>query len=124
MKPGKILIIDRYKKDADTLSALLNEEGYQAYCANTGREGVKRLKDDAFNLIVTDIDFTDIKGHDLIIELKRAMKKKPPILILSEQDDADEIEEFFQQGVDDYIVKPPRFSYLLKKIESIILHAG
>ena len=120
MDSGKILIIDNSKKDMDSLTALLGEEGYQTCRANTGRDGIKKLKSDAFDLIITDIAFTDIKGTDLILQLKRAAKKKIPILILSEQDDAEEIEEFFQQGVDDYIIKPQRFSYFLKKVESLI----
>lgn len=123
MDSGKILIIDSSKKDIDSLSALLGEEGYQACRADTGREGIKKLKSDSFDLIITDIAFTDIKGVDLILQLKRAAKKKIPILILSGQDDAEEIEEFFQQGIDDYIVKPPRLSYFLKKVESLVLSA-
>jgi DNA-binding response OmpR family regulator len=120
MDTCKILIIDKTEKDADFLSRLLSEEGYQVFCANTGQEGIKKLKSDIFNLIITDINFKDIAGQDLIYQLKKSMKKPAPILVLSEQDDAEEIEEIFQQKVDDYIVKPPRISYLLKKIESLI----
>ena len=120
MDSGKILIIDNSKKDMDSLSALLDEEGYQVCRVNTGRDGIKKLKSDVFDLIITDIAFTDIKGADLIIQLKRAAKKKTLILILSEQDDVEVIEELFQQGIDDYIVKPPRISYLIKRVESLV----
>jgi DNA-binding response OmpR family regulator len=120
MDTCKILIIDKNKKDSDSLSRLLSEEGYQTACADTGGEGIKKTASDIFNLIITDIIFTDIVANDLIRKLKKTSKKSPPILILSEQDDTEEIEEFFRQGIDDYIVKPPRISYLLKKIESLI----
>ena len=120
MDTGKILIIDKNKKDSDPLSRLLSEEGYQTVCADTGGEGIKKAASEAFNLIITDVIFTDIIANDLIRRLKKAGKKSLPILVLSEQDDTEEIEEFFQQGIDDYIVKPPRISYLLKKIESLL----
>jgi two-component system, OmpR family, response regulator len=120
MDTGKILIIDKNKKDSSSLSRLLCEEGYQVVCADTAGEGIKKAASNVFNLIITDVIFTDITANDLIRRLKKAGKKPLPILILSEQDDTEEIEEFFQQGIDDYIVKPPRISYLLKKIESMV----
>jgi DNA-binding response OmpR family regulator len=117
MKPAKILIIDNCKKDMDSLYALLHGEGYSVSCSASGCDGVKQAKQENFNLIITDLSTADISGKSLISQLKKAVKNNTHLLILSEQAEIEDIEEFFQQGVDDYIVKPPRFSCLLSKIE-------
>jgi DNA-binding response OmpR family regulator len=121
MNPAKILIIDNNKKDKDFLYALLQGEGYRVSYSCSGYEGIKQAKQENFNLIITDLNLTDINGKNLISQLKKAAKNKgknkASLLILSEQAEIEDIEEFFQQGIDDYIVKPPRLSCLLSKIE-------
>jgi CheY-like chemotaxis protein len=117
MNSAKILIIDSCKKDMDSLYALLNGEGYRVSCSGSGYEGIHQVKQENFNLIITDLSMPDINGKNLILQLKNAAKNKIPLLILSEQAEIEDIEEFFQQGVDDYIVKPPRLPFLLSKIE-------
>jgi DNA-binding response OmpR family regulator len=120
METCKILIIDKNEKYAQGLSNLLREEGYQTSCVNSFQAGIKSLKNDFFDLVITEADFKDIVRESLIPQLEKSMKKKTPILVLSEQDDAEEIEDFLRQGISDYIIKPPRISYLLKRIESLI----
>jgi DNA-binding response OmpR family regulator len=119
MKPVKILLVDYSKKDMDSLSVLLEGEGYHVSSTNSGHEGIKRAEQETFDLIITDLDFPDIKGKDLVFQLRKVSKKNTPLLILSRQDEVEDIEDFFQHGVADYIVKPPRFSYLLNKIKRL-----
>jgi DNA-binding response OmpR family regulator len=119
MKPAKILIIDNCKKDMDSLYALLHGEGYSVSCSASGCDGIQQAKQGNFNLIITDLVTADINGKSLISQLKNAAKNNTHLFILSEQAEIEDIEEFFQQGVDDYIVKPPRLSSLLSKIEHL-----
>ena len=120
MNSTKILIIDSNKKDLDSLAALLRGEGYGVSCAANGYEGIKKAAEDEFGLIITDLALSDIRGEDLFFQLKKkTRKRKTPILVLSEQDETEVIEELFQQGIDDYIVKPPRISHLIKRVESL-----
>jgi DNA-binding response OmpR family regulator len=117
---SKILIIDSNKQDTDSLSVLLHGEGYRVSCSGSGYEGIRKVKEGDFDLIVMDLSLPDINGKDLIRQIRKSAKEKTPLIILSEQDEVEDIEEFFQRGVDDYIVKPPRFSYLLSKIGQLI----
>jgi DNA-binding response OmpR family regulator len=114
MDTPNILIIDNDKDSLFALSALFYKEGYRVSCANSGNEGIEKAKNKAFRLIVTEIDLPDIRTERYIGRLRRTGKVKAPILVISRSDDTEEIEELFQQGIEDYIVKPPRMSYLLK----------
>jgi len=119
MDSGKILIIEDNEKDSDFFSKLLEEKGYNVSCAFNGKDGLRRLKQEKFDLLLLDLLLPDIKGEDIYSKLRRARRSKDmPVIVLSIKDEADEIEELFQKGLDDYIIKPPRPSYLLSRIET------
>lgn len=118
MNPAKVLLIDSNREDRDTVSAFLSGEGYIVHCADNGHEGLEKVKSDKFDLVILELNLPDIKGEEVCTRLKHGRNKRnAPILVLSARDEIDEIEELFQRGVDDYIVKPPRLSYLISRVE-------
>ncbi len=118
MNSAKILLIDGNKEDRDSFSALLSGEGYNVRCANSGHEGLKKAGDEKFDLIILDLILPDMKGEEACSRLKSNRRhNRVPILVLSAKDEIEDIEELFQRGVDDYIVKPPRLSYLISRVE-------
>lgn len=118
MDPAKILLIDSNKEDRDSFSALLRGEGYNVYCADNGQEGLNKTKGEKFDLIILDLILPDMKGEEICSRLRSSRRcNAVPILVLSAKDEIEDIEELFQRGVDDYIVKPPRLSYLISRIE-------
>ena len=118
MDPAKILLIDSNREDRDTVSVFLSGEGYIVHCADNGYDGLEKAKSDKFDLIILELNLPDIKGKEVCTRLKHGRNKRnTPILILSARDEIDEIEELFQRGVDDYIVKPPRLSNLISRVE-------
>jgi two-component system response regulator PilR (NtrC family) len=52
---GRILIIEDEKSMREVLRILLEEEGYEITAASNGLEGMEYLKNDIFDLVVTDI---------------------------------------------------------------------
>ena len=118
MDSKKILVIDDDTKDRDLVSSRLNEAGYNVICAVTGDEALKRLKDEKFDLVILDLILPDIKGEELYQQIRKINRyKRLPVVVLSAKDDAEEIEELFEKGVDDYIIKPPRLSYLVSRVD-------
>ncbi len=114
----KILLIDGNREDRDSVSSFLGGEGYLVECADNGREGLDRARKEKFDLVILDLILPDMKGEEICARLKsRGNKRAVSVLVLSAKDEIDEIEELFQKGVDDYIVKPPRLSYLMKRVE-------
>ena len=118
MDSAKILLIDSNKEDLDSLSSLLGEKGYNVICADSGREGVKKAAEEKFDLIITEVLLADIKAGQLCSKLRK--KKAVPVIVLSSNDEANDIEDLLQKGIADYIIKPPRPSYLLSRIEMYI----
>ena len=124
MIPAKILLIDPNKKDARYILNLLTGKGYNVSHSIDAKAALKRIDEIKFDLIIMELELEGIKGRALYKKLRAKKKAKGlPILVLTAQDDIDEIEELFQQNVDGYIIKPPRNSYLLSRVE-LLLAAG
>lgn len=125
MDSEKILLIEDSKEDSGSFSGLLKEKGYNISCATNGSEGLKQIKQERFDLIILDLLLPDMKGEELYSRIKSERRSKNiPIIILSAKDDIEGIEELFEKGVDDYIIKPPRPDYLISRIKMHVKGTG
>ena len=80
----KILVIDDEGIIIKTVGNLLTREGYDIKTCQNGFQAVDTVKDNDFDLIVTDIRMPDIDGLETIKNIKKHLKdqKKPDIPII------------------------------------------
>ena len=102
----KILVIE----DDSFLSALLKnhllKEGLEVRLARTGDEGVKAIKEEAFDLVLLDLILPGKSGFEVMEEVnKDPNTKKPPILIISNLGQASDVEKGKELGAVGYLVK-------------------
>jgi DNA-binding NtrC family response regulator len=67
----KILVVDDDKDMCHLVSSILKEEGYRVEKAYDGGQAIKRIKAKGYNLIVLDYKLPDIKGINLLQEVRR-----------------------------------------------------
>jgi DNA-binding response OmpR family regulator len=80
----KILIVDDDKNSVRFLSVLLSENGYEPVSAYDGREGMQKIEENGFDLIVLDVMMPKKSGFVLFKELRKKEKYKDvPVLMLS-----------------------------------------
>mgnify|MGYP001275669365 CR=1 FL=1 len=72
------------------------------FCA---REAIKRLQDETFDLVLTDINMPDINGLELIRRIY-LLGKEPNIIIISGYNEFTYAQEAIRLGVCEYILKP------------------
>lgn len=114
----KILLVD----DDDDLREALSEqlvmtEEFDVFEADSGSEGMKRVKEGLFDLIILDVGLPDTDGRELC-KLMRKQGVKSPVLMLTGHDtDADTILGL-DSGANDYVTKPFRFPVLLARIRA------
>ena len=68
---GRILIIDDNKSLGDGLVLSLNKMGHQAVAAGSGREGLARMKDEPFDLVITDYRMEEMDGLAVMEAVQR-----------------------------------------------------
>lgn len=122
MKAGKILLIEDNRKDAENVSALLQDNHYSVSCAYNGKDGLRKAREEKFDLIILDLLLPDMKGEQICSLLKRRTRfRRTPVIILSVKDEIEDIQGLFERGADDYIIKPPRPEHLLNRVEAYVV---
>lgn len=101
---GIVLIIDDEKKICSLLSRIIELEGFKTLQANTGKEGIKLLKTNDVNLIISDVKLPDVNGVILVKEIK-AIKPFVEVINLTAYGTISDGVLAIKNGAFDYLVK-------------------
>ncbi len=115
MVEAKILLVDDEQIILDSLARELSQEGYRPVCMANGREAIRLLEQEHFDLVITDLVMPEIHG----IELLREIKQKDPsvhVVILTGYGDLSSAIEALRLGADDYLLKPCDTDELLFRV--------
>lgn len=115
---AKILIIEDDRDLLEDIKTLLIEEGYQAYSATNGDDGIKIAKKEIPDLIICDIMMSGIDGYSVLKKLRRNETTFPiPFIFLTAKVERESYRFGMQLGADDYLYKPFLSEDLLKSIQ-------
>ncbi|MDA9555827.1 response regulator transcription factor [Pelobium sp.] len=118
MNKAEILIIDDEPQIRKLLEITLESNDYKVWQAETGKEGIILAANHPPELILLDIGLPDKNGHEILKELRAWYNKS--IIILSVQDNEQDIVKALDNGATDYLTKPFRSAELLARIRSAI----
>ena len=100
-----ILIVDDEKNYPTILSAVLKEEGFETFTANSGPEALQILENSDVDLVLTDMKMPVMDGIELLEKVK--MKDpKLPIIMMTAYGTVEKAVEAMQKGAYNYILKP------------------
>lgn len=74
--------------------------------ARNGREAMEILRNQNFDLVVTDIHMPHYKGEDILHLIRNEQQKSTPIIMMSSDGDEDVIAAAKRQGVNEFVKKP------------------
>ena len=109
------MVIDDEKEIRDSLSAILEDEGYMAETAENGKIALKKCEKTPFDLALVDINLPDVNGTELIQQLKHSQPKMITIIITGYPTVENAIKAVNQKS-DGYILKPIKIPELLETI--------
>jgi len=118
----KMFIVDDKEENLYLLEALLTGKGYEVASAMDGVEALERLKEDSFDMIISDILMPKMDGFQLCRECKKDdMLKKIPFVFYTATYTEKKDEEFgLSLGAERYLLKPMEPGLLLEIIEDIL----
>jgi len=114
---SNILIIDDEKAIRKTLSEILSYEGYKLDEAGDGEEGLKKVKEKEYDVILCDIKMPKMDGIEFLEKAKEA-NPDIPIIMISGHGTIETAVEAVKKGAYDYISKPPDLNRLLITIRN------
>jgi len=102
---AKILVVDDEDTLRNMLTDVLVEEGYEVFAAPNGEEAVKKLREEYFELVITDIMMPGLNGIGV---LKAAKEIEPgtDIIVMTGYASVETAVESMRLGASDYITKP------------------
>lgn len=118
----KFLIVEDVELMKRLIVKHLNNFGYDDTLeASSGRDALEKLRFTKVDFVITDWLMPNISGIELTRFLRsHKVYEKVPILIISSNDEPDDVRKALRAGVNDYIVKPFTAEVLKNKIETIL----
>ena len=116
---GTVLIVDDEMAIRESLETLLQLEGYAVESAASGEEGLVRLGERSFDLVLLDLALPDRNGMDLLAEI-RAQDPGLSIIMITAYGTVENAVKAMQVGAANFIQKPWDNEKLLADVRSAI----
>jgi two-component system chemotaxis response regulator CheY len=116
-----ILAVDDSASIRLMLSFTLKENGYRVIEAQDGRDGLAKLRDEAVDMVITDLNMPNMDGIDLV----RGIRQNPgsrftPVIMLTTESQEDRKNEARAAGATGWITKPFRPEQLLAVVKKVL----
>ncbi len=115
----RILIIEDEKKVASFIKKGLEEEYFAADVAYDGREGLKLVTSEEYDVIIMDVMLPFIDGFTLVKEIRK-QNILTPVLMLTVKDSIKDKVQGLDAGADDYLTKPFAFEELIARLRALL----
>ena len=100
-----VLVIDDEKSIIDTLSSILEDEGYDVLTASSGEKGLKMFSRHNPDIILLDIWMPDMDGIETLKQI-RARDKNASVIMISGHSNIDTAVQAIKLGAYDFLEKP------------------
>ena len=71
MAGERILVVDDEKSMCQFLSIMLRKEGYQITAVSTGKKAIEAIKNNKFDVVLSDIRMSGMDGIEVLREIKK-----------------------------------------------------
>jgi len=114
-----ILIVDDDPSIRKVLTAILEEKGYNVETVDNGKKAIQKSKIRFYNLALIDIRLPDMRGTELLTQMKQTVPKMMKVMITGYPSLQNAVEAL-NNGADAYIIKPLDIDNALSVIENLL----
>src|SRR6478609_6981518 len=116
---GSVLIIDDEAEIRESLQTLLELEGYEVETAATGQQGLHRIGQRAFDLILLDLALPDRNGLDILADL-HSQDPGLSVMMITAYGTVENAVKAIQSGAANFIQKPWDNEKLLADVRAAV----
>lgn len=118
VKKPNILIVDDDESNLYLLQSFLKILEVNFILAQSGPEALSKIKDENIAMALLDIQMTGMNGVELATQIQNDISREivPIIFITGQSKGEKELEECYESGAVDFILKPVRKNILLSKV--------
>ena len=114
-----ILLVEDNELNSEIAMAILNEYGFQVDTAENGAEAVEKIRNSApgdYELVLMDIQMPVMNGYDAALairKMKDTKKSRIPIIAMTANVFAEDIQKVLSVGMNDHVAKPVDMNILV-----------
>jgi DnaD/phage-associated family protein len=114
----KILIADDEIKIREVIKEYALISGYEVFEAQNGIEAIEITKSEKIDAVILDIMMPKLDGYSALKEIKKTCNV--PVIMLSARGEEYDKLRAFEEGVDDYVVKPFSPKEVMARLKVVI----
>lgn len=119
MDKYKVLIVDDIPENIQILGEMIKDFDLDVKIAEGGQEAINIIDSFTPDIILLDLMMPRVNGWDVIDHVrKKYSKNEMVIIVVSLLSNKDNIDECYELGANDYIIKPVIKARLISSIES------
>jgi len=101
----RVLIVDNDEPHALAMAESLDRVGYACAVANSGTEGARRIAEEEFDIVITDLVMNDVDGLEILARAKNDLPDAEVILVTGHGTVPSAVTAM-QRGAFNYLLKP------------------
>jgi len=115
---SRILVIEDDQRIRELVCKHLAGEGHAVSSESTGLDGLRSVTAEAPDVVILDLGLPDLDGLDLLKMIRSIAEV--PVLVLTAREDEQTVLHAFDEGADDYVVKPVSGPQLSARIAALL----
>lgn len=112
----KLLIVEDDDRIREILVKYMKNENFEIDEAPDGRNAMKLLDDNKYDLVVLDVMLPDIDGWSILKHIREKDSEMPVIMLTARSEEEDRLFGF-ELGADDYVTKPFSAKELVARVK-------
>ncbi|HHT9109160.1 MAG TPA: sigma-54-dependent transcriptional regulator [Candidatus Wunengus sp. YC64] len=118
---SKVLIVDDEKLMRISLESQLKKEGYNVKSVDNAIDGLKMVKSEEYDIVVTDLRLSGMSGMDFLKEIKKH-NQEIIVVIMTAYGTLESAVSAIKEGAYDYIAKPFSTDELIIKLQRALYY--
>ena len=114
----RVLLVDDHYDTCIGMKRMLERRGYKITVAHTAEQAVEKVREEDFDLLISDIGLPDRSGYELMREVR--LNKDLPGIALSGFGSEQDVTQARDAGFAEHLTKPINFERLEKTIQSLL----
>src|SRR6266513_3083286 len=114
----RVLLVDDHYDTCIGMKRMLERRGYKITVAHTAEQAVEKVREEDFDLLISDIGLPDRSGYELMREVR--LNKDLPGIALSGFGSEQDVTQARDAGFSEHLTKPINFERLEKTIQSLL----
>ena len=112
----KVLVAEDTAMNQLLIKIILMDFGFELDIADNGKIAIEKLKQNKYDIVLMDLQMPEMNGFDATTYIREEMRSIIPIIALTADVTADDVERCKAVGMNDYISKPINEKLLYKKM--------